>query len=368
MKLNLTKEEQKEYVKKTVHNSSGWMAPPTPIKHNPAMRIDSFTGQGRSVWNASGNINPQDLGYDYTLQTVTAIATDVVQTSYYDAPIADYVDVNVGFGAWMENIKINTVVNNMQNFASGFVSTSASMAEIVKVNVGLVAVPVNIKTWQAGYDYSIIEINKALASNNWSIVESLSVALKQFWDTGVIQFTFLGDPQDNADFPGLLNNPTVEINTALISQNISSMSPTQFSNVIAGLIPAFQNNANFTVYPDTFVMPQDDYNGLAVPTSAAYPYKNMLEYLLESFKLISRNQNFKILPSPYAMGANNYSGLQTYALYARRPDCVRMYIPVQFQMNPAATMNNVNWQAVAQGQLASPVVIKPDWMLYFTHA
>lgn len=331
------------------------------LKWRPGMRVE----------NAAGTINPNTLGYQYTIQTTTLILPEkVIGQTFYTVPFERFVPVEVGMGAWMESIKINTGFRLAGNFFQGLSSLSQGNAQMARVDVGIAPINVAIDTFTAGYDYTIAEINKALASDNWDVVSDKMLALKEMWDLGLQYVCFLGNPNDQTNFPGLLTNPGVTINTTVIPQLINTMSPGQISAMVATIVTTYFANTNYTMMPDTFVMPYTDWNGLGVPYSANFPVVSIREYLINEFKKVTGNDNFQVLPLAYCDPANNGSliGHYRYALYHKEPRTVRMFIPVDFMMNPAGTANNWQWQAVCAGQFTSPVIIKPAEFIYYDHS
>ena len=85
---------------------------------------------GMKLLNSDGNIDSSTLGYQYATQTTTFIRERVVEQKFYEVPIADYVPVDVGVGAWMEDIKTNLVYDVAGDFASGLISVSSSPSAI----------------------------------------------------------------------------------------------------------------------------------------------------------------------------------------------------------------------------------------------
>ena len=331
------------------------------LKWQPGMRID----------NASGTVNPTSLGYQYTIQTTTQILPErVIGQTFYTVPFEKFVPVEVGVAAWMESIKINTGFRLAGNFFNGLSSLNQGNAQMARVDVGIAPVNVAIDTFTAGYDYTISEIKKALASDNWDVVSDKMLALKEMWDLGLQYVCFLGNPQDQTNFPGLLTNSNVTVNNAIIPQLISSFTAAQFATLVAQIIQAYFANTNSTMMPNTFVIPYTDWNGLMTPVSAQFPNVSMITYLLDAFKQVTGRPDFQILPLAYCDTANNGTliGHYRYALYHRDPKTMRMFIPVDFLLNPAGTANNWQWQGVAAGQFTSPVLIKPAEVLYFDHA
>lgn len=325
---------------------------------------------GMTITNSSGTVTPTSLGYQYTIQTTTQILPEkVIGQTFYTVPFAKFVPVEVGLAAWMENIKINTGFRLAGNFFQGLSSLSQGGAQMARVDVGIAPVTSAIDTFTGGYDYTIAEINKALASDNWDVVSDKMLALKEMWDLGLQYTAFLGNPNDQTNFPGLLTNSNVTIDITTIPQLINQMSATQFSTFVSKVVQAYFANTNSTMMPDTFVIPYTDWNGLTVPVAANFPNVSMLTYLLDAFRQATGNPNFQIMPLAYCDTANNGTliGHYRYALYHRDPRTLRMFIPVDFMLNPAGTSNNWQWQGVAAGQFTSPVLIKPAEVIYFDH-
>ena len=328
---------------------------------------------GYKLHNADGNIDSSTLGYNYTMQTTTFIRERVVKQKFYEIPIADFVPVDVGTGAWMEDIKTNLVYDVAGAFESGVISLASSPAALSTVDVGTAPINAKVVTWAKGYQYSVPEVSKALATNNWDVVSGKLGALSKNWQLGLQKIAFLGLLQDLADVPGLLTNSAVTINTSVITANISSLGTTAFQALVANILATYAANANYTAMPDTFVMPLNDYLGLGTAASSGYPVNSMLSYLLNFFKEITGEKDFKILPLAYSQAAQNAgyingsSGKNRYCLYRRNPETLKMDIPVDFTLNPAGTANNFNWQGVGAGQFTGAIFYRPAEGIYFDH-
>ena len=325
---------------------------------------------GMVLKNSDGNIDSGTLGYQYTTQTTTFIRERVVEQKFYEVPIADYVPVDVGVGAWMEDIKTNLVYDVAGDFASGLISVSSSPSAIPTVDVGTAPINAKVYTWAKGYQYSVPEVSKALAADNWDVVSGKMSALVKNWQLGLQAIAFLGLQQDQTNCPGLLTSGQVTINTSVITADISSLGATAFQTLVANILSAYAANANYTVMPDTFVMPLSDYLGLGTATSSGFPIGDMYTYLLNMFKQITGNKNFQILPLAYAQQNQNsgFNNTNRYCLYRKNPETVKMDIPVDFSLeSPAGTANNFNWMGVGAGQFTGAIVYRPAEFLYFDH-
>lgn len=330
---------------------------------------------GMRLQNANGAVDPSALGYQYAIQTTTLIRAHVVEQKFYEVPIAEFMPTIVGEGAYLEDVKTNIVYHSAGDFESGLQGTG-QQSRIQKVDAGIAPVTYNIGTWVGGYQYSILELEKALASDNWNVVESKQKVLKKEWDLGIQKVAFLGTLSDPTGKPGLLTNANVTIDLTTIASNISSMNATDFAAFVAAVIQAYFANSNSTVYPDTFAMPTSDYNGMAVlvpGTVGTFPVSK-LAYLKQAFMEITGNANFKILPLAYGDAANNAgyingaSGKYRYCLYRQDPDTLLMDIPLDFQLRAPMSGDNFNFNGVALGQFTGVQIYRVPEVIYFDHS
>lgn len=330
-------------------------------------------GAGMTLLNANGDVDASTLGYQYTIQTTTAIRARVIHQKFYRVAPADFMPIIVGNGAWMEDIKTNLVYDVAGNFESGLQGVSAGPAQIAEVDVATAPVNAKIATWAKGYRYTTPEIQKALAANNWDVVTSKMEALKRQWDLGLQKTAFLGLPTDLTNFPGLLTNASVTVNTTAITSNLSTMNSATFATFVATVLGLYFTNSNNTMLPNTFAIPMDDYLGLVTPLASGFPIVSQLTYLLDAFKQATGNQNFKIHGLAYGMTANNAGfvngavGKQRYVLYNNEPETLAMDIPVDFVLTPAGTANNFQWQGIGAGQFSGCIVYRPAEVMYFDH-
>jgi hypothetical protein len=351
-----------QQIEQELRNSGAW------VGWQPGMSLPSMD----ALINSNGAVASSSLGYQYTIQTTTLIRAKVIKQKFYEVPFADYVPVVIGEGAWMENIKTNLVYDVTSPFEAGLQAQAANQTRIETVDVATAPVTATIETWIKGYQYSIPEVEKALASNNWDVIAGKMKALKKNWDLGLQKVSFLGLLQNLTFVPGLLTQPAVNSNAAVITGYISAMNAADFAALVRQLIAAYFANSNSTVMPDTFVIPMQDWLGLGVlvpGTVGTYPVP-MLNYLLEAFKLVTMNPGFQIKPVAYADQANNdgyfrVGGGNRYVLYRRDPETIRMDLPVDMFLNPAGTGNNFQWNGVAAGQFTGAIAYRVPELLYF---
>ena len=324
---------------------------------------------GRKLTNANGDIDPPSAGYQYLITTLSYIREKVIEQKFYEVAPGDYLPMDVGEAAWMEEIVQNLSFNTGGSFYDGDVDTQGDTSRLAAVGAKLAPIRMPVKTWAKGTNWTIMEISKAAAANNWDVVESKLKSLKKNWDLGIQETAFLGHPDGTVT--GLLNDSEVNINTTLITSQLSGMSETDFTAVIGGLLPAYFANSNSTQLPDTFIIPTDDYLGLGSPYSETYPMISKLEYLEDALKKMTGNPNFSVLPLAYSQSAINASRGITqnrYVLYKRDADDLSMSIPVDFTMLEADTQNKINWQQAAYGQYSGVLINRKRGVLYFDDA
>jgi len=326
---------------------------------------------GMTLLNSNGDVDTTTFGYDYVIRTTTFLRTKSIQQKFYEIPPADFMTIEVGEGGWLEQITQNLEFNAAGDFESGIQNISGGKSEIPEVDVAISPKTYPIVTWAKGYKYSIAELQKALAANNWDVVKAKTDALKKNWDLGIQQIAFLGS-LSSAGVTGLLNLAEPTADSSTLTKNISDMDSSEFAEFVQVVLGLFYANSNSTALPDTFIMPMDDYLGLSGPVSAAFPMVSKLEYLEKAFKASTGKANFKIQGLAYAMAANNAGyvsagGSNRYVLYVNDPETVRMSIPTQFTLNSPGTSNNYQWAGVGYGQYTGVQNYRPRQVYYFDH-
>ena len=329
---------------------------------------------GMTLLNSNGDVDSYATGYDFTLRTTTYLRQKSQQQKFYEVPPADFMTIEVGEGAFMESITQNLEYGVAGEFEDGVQNVSGHQSEIAEVDVALSPKNYPIISWAKGYKYSVMELKKALASNNWDVVQAKSNVLKKNWDLGIQNIAFLGSKRASTTVPvyGLLNQPEPTVDTAIITGAISTLAADVFAAFVATVLEAYYANSNYTVLPDTFVMPMGDMLGLAAPVSSTFPNVSMGEYLEKAFKQATGNANFKIKGVAYAMKANNVGRIGTYGanrymLYRNDPEVVRMGIPCQFILTNPGTADNYQWKGVAYGQYTGVQCYRPAEIYYMDY-
>jgi hypothetical protein len=308
------------------------------------------------------------LGFEIDITTLTTISKSIVEQKFYEVPFADYVPVRVGEGAFSSNLLTYKSFVTGGDFETGIINTGADNAKLAEVSAGVESVTVPIKNWMKGVTYSVFDLQMAARAGNWDLVTAKERSRKKNWDLGLQAVTFWGLNSDS-NIKGLLTQAGVTSNTTVITKYIKDMTDTEFEALLGDLISTYRVNAAYTTFPDTFLIPEADYNGLGVSTSEDFPLKSKYQRLMDMFTMITRNPNFKILPSSYADQAVNaaVSGLDKnrYVLYKQEEDTIRMDIPVDYTNTLANTINNVQFQSAAYGQFTGVVAYRPLEILYF---
>lgn len=340
------------------------------IAQNP---IPWKPGMDRELKNANGSVNQSSLGFQYATQTTTLIAAEVIMQRFYEEAIADFASVLVGRGPWMDQIKTNLTFDAAGPFEDGDMDLG-SRSQIPTVEVGLSPITATLKGWNKGYTYSIPEVERALASNNWDVVESKYKALTKNWQLGIQQVGFLGKASNLALYPGLLSNETVTVDQSFIPVPISQMSSTQLVAFIGGLIAKFRANANETCFPNRFAIPMSDWVGLGVPmVIGSVPLAvSVRQYLEEQFQGIC-GKDFKIIPTAYGNKLRNAgfwasNGTNRYVLYRNDRDTLHMDIPIDLTIAAPATGNNFHWNGVGYAQYSGMIVYRVPEVMYFDDA
>jgi len=337
-----------------------------------AARHNARSLSGLTVRNATGDIDQTTLGYQIAIDTLTFIKKQITEQKFYEVAPADYIPISVGDGAFSQNILTNLTVSTARDFESGIIQQGSGNDRLESADSAIASKTVAVLNWAKAVGYSVFEIEQALQSNNWDIIESKHRSRKKNWDLGIQKMAFLGVLSDQTNFPGLLSQSGSNVNSDLttITASISSMTPTQFANFVSLVVASYQSNCAYTAMPTHFIIPQNDWLGLATPVSPTYPFNSKLEYLKKAFAEIVPG-GIKILPSIYSMPTYNSSvvnagtGLNRYCMYRYDPETLRMDIPVDYTVTQPNTLNNFQFQDAGYGQATGVGVYRGLEVLYF---
>ncbi len=308
------------------------------------------------------------LGYDIDITTLTSIIKKVTEQKFFQIAPADYLPVRVGEGAWSSSLLTYRSFDLAADFAEGVLNTGANSARLAVADAGIDAVPIKVNNWAKEIGWTLMDLAQAAKSGNWDLVTEKEKSRKKNWDLGIQKVAFLG-LEGNSDVLGLYTQSGIETNTTLITSAISSQvgTPANISAIVRGLLQAYRANCARTSMPSVFVMPEDDYLGMATPSSPSFPIKSLLELFLETFKVMTGNPNFKILPCAYGDASNNSLGVTRYVLHNYDDASIRMDIPVDYTNTLANSVNNFSFQNVGYGQFTGVLAYRPKEMIYFQY-
>lgn len=337
-----------------------------------AARHNARSLSGLTIRNATGDIDQTTLGYQIAIDTLTFIKKQITEQKFYEIAPADYVPIAVGDGAFSQNILTNLTVSTARDFESGIIQSGNGNDRLDIADSAIASKTVAVLNWAKAVGYSVFEVEQALQANNWDIIESKHRSRKKNWDLGIQKLAFLGILGDQTSFPGLLtqSSSTVNSDTTTITGLISTMTAAQFANFVANVVASYQSNCAYTAMPTHFLIPQDDWLGLASPVSAAYPFNSKLEYLKKAFAEIVPG-GVKLMPLVYGMPSYNSSvinvgtGLHRYCMYRYDQETLRMDIPVDYTVTQPNTLNNFQFQDAGYGQATGLGVYRPLEILYF---
>ena len=333
------------------------------------------------VWTAQGKVGMADskqflnsLGASQSITTLTAILPTIIEQKFYEIPVADYVPVEVGTGNpfsatlfnWTTGIKGGDFETGLMNMASN---------DSQKVGDDIFVEPISRKviSWKKDVNYNIIqEATFSAGTQNMDLIKAKYQARKKEYDLGIHKMAFFGLSSNTTDFAGLLNMSNVNINTTLIAKALKDMTAAEFNTFIGSVVEAYRVNCGRTAYPDTFLIPESDYNGLVNQMSETYPLRTKLDVLTQALKEVTMNPNFKILPSAYAMAAYNstITGLNKtrYVLYRKAPDSIILNVPLDFTVTLPGTANGFDYTSAAYSRFTGVTALRPLEVLYFDYS
>lgn len=311
------------------------------------------------------------LGANQNITTLTAVLPTIIEQKFYEIPLADFVDIEVGqgnpFSATLFNWSTGIVGGS---FEEGLINTADYKSNANQDDIFVEPIERKIIGWKKDVNYNIMQEGMfAAGTQNMDYVQAKYRARKKEYDLGIQQVLVFGLKSNQADYPGLLTQAGVTSNTTLITKALSSMTAAEFNAVVAGLLSAYMNNCNFTATPNRFVIPASDYYGLTAQMSETYPLKTKLEVLTDALKQATGNADFKVLPLAYADKARNaaITGLNKnrYVLYNKKPDTIIMNIPLDFTVTLPGTSNGFDYTSAAYSRFTGVKAFRPQEALYF---
>jgi hypothetical protein len=303
-------------------------------------------------------------GYTQILSTLSQVLPEILSQKRYEVNPTLFVPFVEGQAPWLDESLMFTSGISSEDPEAGIVSMSNSAPQDDAVDIEISAIRNKRFFWRRSKFYSVNQIQQfSKLGVLGSLVEEKEKATLKVYDILVQRTAFMGAHGGT----GLLNNPDVAINAALITAPISTLSVADFNGLAGKMVAAFRN-ANFgTAFPDTLAISETDFFGLSNFPDATYPIKTRIEILEDAFKLVTMNPSFKILPNRYSESGVVTSSKSTYALYRRSPDVLRLEQPVPYTVTNANTANGFNFATVSYAQLSNVWVLRPLEMLYLQY-
>ena len=331
------------------------------------------------VWTAQGKVGDatsktflNSLGASQSITTLTAILPTIIEQKFYEVPVADYVPVEIGTGNPFSATLFNwTTGIKGGDFESGLMNMGSNDSAKVGDDIFVEPIQRKVISWKKDVNYNIIQEGTfAAGTQNMDLIQAKYKARKKEYDLGIQKLAFFGLQSNATDFGGLLNLSNVNSNTTLITKALSTMTASEFNTFIAGLLEAYRTNCNRTAYPNTFVIPESDYNGLVNQMSETYPLRTKLEVLTQALAQATMRPDFKILPSAYAMKSNNTAVINKnrYVLYNKAPDTIILNVPLDFTVTLPGTANGFDYTSAAYSRFTGVTALRPLEVLYFDYS
>lgn len=302
------------------------------------------------------------MGIDIPITTLTTAIKSVAEQKFYKIAPADYLPVVVGEGAFSTNLLKYTSFNMGGDFEQGLINTSTHNSQLAQADAGVEGVQIPVINWAKGLSWNLFEVQQAAKTGNWDLITEKEKARKTNWDLGIQKAAFLGVASVGAK--GLLNQDGVTSDITTITKPIKEMSAAEYQAFVGKIYAAYREHCEYTAEPDTFIIPESDYNGLAAAVDPNFPIKTKLEYLKEAFALIVGHE-VAIKKLAYADAARSGLNLQRYVLLHKDADSLAMNIPVDYTATLANSINGFHWENAAYGQFTGVKVFRPKEVLYF---
>ena len=308
----------------------------------------------------------ETAGLQQAIETTTQIVSGVVNKLYYELmgqKLSDFVKIDVGTGADSTNLFQYAASYVGDPFKSGLIEPTASGINAdanSNIKIGSLSIPNNF--WRMKYNVRQELIRMAArTSETFSIIEENEKARKKTFDLGLQEATFkgLGDSKSY----GLLNQPSVTVNTTLMSAELDAMSDAQFQTFLATVCGVYAANSNGTMMFNRMLIPQKAYLGLQQPYGSYG--ETRLSVLERAFKGIV-GDDFKIVHATYCTGATagGNANKGRYVFYNNDEDNLIMHLPKPYTPYPLYPQGALDLISDAEAQFATPYVKRIGSMLY----
>ena len=317
------------------------------------------------------------LGFDVPITTMTTIAREITEQTFYELDPSEYVPTVEGQGAWGDSVLTYRAFQMGDSFETGVVNMAENNSRLEGVDAGVDSIRIPIYTWAKSLTWTIPQMEMAAKAGNWDVIGTLEEARKTNYDLGIQRIAFLGGQgfqTVSGNCYGILNLPNVNTDTSVFSAagnvEISQMTPAQLNTFVANMVNVYRINCNRTAWPTHFLVPEDDYIGMGgTQYSPTFPIGTTLEILEKAFKKQIPNGQFKgIKPCAYAIPANSFGALSvhTYMLYNFNVKTFNRQDPVPYTTTVPNSLNNFALQDVGYAQYTGVQALRPRELCYFT--
>lgn len=238
---------------------------------------------------------------------------------------------------------------------------------------------VKVETYSLGYEYSLIELEKARTmaqiGNSQSAIDLLSAkvaAARRGTELFLNRLAYLGDQKYGLIGSGLLNYPTVPVvSTGTLlggsNQTLDQILAGTDPNVVAAALLTLFNNAYQRVYvtqTNTNFMPTHILlDPLSYGKLSAVRIPNTSETYLSYLTRVIGARGVTFVPLLQLQGAGA-GGTNRMMVYTRDEDYVKFHLPMPFEMQPPGTANNITWQGAGIVRTGGTEIRLPAAQLY----
>lgn len=285
---------------------------------------------------------------------LTKVETKVLEQPYPEITYPQIIPVDTSAPEGVEGIAFQTLDWAGEPAPLGDKSNDFPLVSLAYGN-GLV----KVDTYALGYEYSLIELEKARTladlGNGVGAVDLLAakaMATRRATEMFLNRLAYLGDTKYGLINSGLLNYPTVPVvaTGALLggaNQTLDQILAGTDPNAVADALLRLFNNAYQRVYvtqTNTNFMPT---HILLDPMSygklSAVRIPNTSETYLTYLERVIGARGIKFVPLIQLQGAG-VGGSNRMMVYTKMEDYVKFHLPMPFQLQPPGTKNNITWE------------------------
>ena len=327
--------------------------------------IDEYKNQFR-VNNASAFSNPNNIGIEQNLTTLTQLLANVQRQKFYTLngqALTDFIPIEMGVGGYARQLTQFAVAQVGDDFETGISQVGNGINKDANLDIAVDTISIRNNFWRFKYQVTNEIVRTAQVNQEtFSYIEELERARLKTAQLGLQKVAFLGTKDGLNE--GLLNLSGVTVNTTLMPATFANMTTAQLTNFATTVMSTFFALTNSTVFPNTMIIPTSDLAGLATYISSTYPVgETRKEFLERAFKAAGAPQDFKILHTVYNQTAGTNGGAR-YVLYNRDADTLSMYVPRPYTPYPLYPVGSLDMISDAEMQFTGVWAKRPQEILY----